>query len=228
MLSLIESLRWCAVDDIVYVLDTRAGEYFALDPGNSAAWVQLFQHSGSSALPNDGPLVAVLHRRGWLVDEAHTSVPRTAHRRWVGWTRFARAMPRLAAVYYLWCTQLALRTRGFERTYEWADRGPEAKLHPSVDKIERSLGYFRAAESLVFNPRGVMDCLPRSLALFAFLSMQGHSVRHVIGVRRYPFKAHAWVEQSGRKLLEMPTFGATPSSAPGRGVAEFVPIAILD
>jgi len=46
------------------------------------------------------------------------------------------------------------------------------------------------------------DCLPRTLALYRFLLSAGIPADHVIGVRQYPFEAHAWVEFEGRILFD--------------------------
>lgn len=40
-------------------------------------------------------------------------------------------------------------------------------------------------------------CLHRSAALVALLRVRGHAASLVIGVRKFPFLAHAWVELNG-------------------------------
>lgn len=36
--------------------------------------------------------------------------------------------------------------------------------------------------------------------------MAGIPADHIIGVRRFPFQAHAWVECTGRVLFDLPDF----------------------
>ena len=56
----------------------------------------------------------------------------------------------------------------------------------------------RAATRCYYRRR--LDCLPRALAIFVLLRRQGVPARLCIGVKRYPFGAHAWVECLGDVL----------------------------
>ncbi len=78
------------------------------------------------------------------------------------------------------------------------------------------MAVFLRAEHGFISRLGPRDCLPRSLALFSFLAGAGFAVTHVIGVQRYPFAAHAWVEHDGVKLLQV-----------AGSETDFTPIALL-
>ena len=71
----------------------------------------------------------------------------------------------------------------------------------------RAVSAFLAAENLYVSSRAPDDCLARSLALYRYLRSAGFPVVHVIGVRRIPFRGHAWVEYDGQVLLDKPLHG---------------------
>jgi hypothetical protein len=67
--------------------------------------------------------------------------------------------------------------------------------------LEEIVRPFLAAENFILFGRAPHDCLARSLALFRYLRWRGIPATHVIGIRRVPFIAHAWVEISGEGVL---------------------------
>jgi len=99
----------------------------------------------------------------------------------------------------------SLSVKGFARTYRDYACTPIPEESAQADRLlERALAAFRTAESFFLIKRAPTDCLPRSLALFRFLRSAGLAVEHRIGVRRFPFDAHAWVEHRGRVVLDNP------------------------
>jgi hypothetical protein len=52
--------------------------------------------------------------------------------------------------------------------------------------------------------QGRDDCLPRSFALAVALRRLGVDAQICFGVRKFPFLAHAWVEEGGRVVNESP------------------------
>ena len=50
--------------------------------------------------------------------------------------------------------------------------------------------------------RNRLDCLPRAMATYLLLLRRGVPTKLHIGVKRYPFAAHAWVECRGAVLGE--------------------------
>ena len=84
-----------------------------------------------------------------------------------------------------------------ERSVSTADAAPlEVQRHT----VRRALAAVRTATR--YYHRGRLDCLPRALATYLLLQRRGVSARLHIGVKRFPFAAHAWVECLGEVLDE--------------------------
>ena len=106
----------------------------------------------------------------------------------------------IRATFFMLATRRALRHAGFRATYSaMASRWPMAGAAPLTPAMLRAFGI---AENLFIARRAPRDCLLRSLSLFAFLRSANIPVDHVIGVRRFPFRAHAWVEHRGERLID--------------------------
>lgn len=189
-------LRWTRVDDCVFLLDLASGEYFGLDGEAAREWHSLLMTPGARL---DGRTdSAVIHhavRRGWLVDgsrvpeQAPPSQRQTSAQDW-----------RKNPLFNLLATNWSMRHRGFGKTYaRIVDLDRRSGLLPDAS-VRTLLADFHLSETLLVSRLGFRDCLPRSLALFAFLRANGVSARHRIGVKRFPFSAHAWVENEGRPL----------------------------
>jgi hypothetical protein len=73
---------------------------------------------------------------------------------------------------------------------------------PAARLASRAERAFSRAENLYLLRSAPRDCLPRSLALYRFLLSVGVPAEHCIGVQRFPFEAHAWVECGGRAVNE--------------------------
>ena len=91
---------------------------------------------------------------------------------------------------------------GFRRVCQlvrWCSRVPtdagSAARRPTVDRILEAV---RTATRYYFRRR--LDCLPRSLTIYVLLRRRGIPASFHIGVKRYPFGAHAWVECLGEVL----------------------------
>ena len=50
-----------------------------------------------------------------------------------------------------------------------------------------------------------LDCLPKALATHCLLLAQGVPAELCLGVKRYPFAGHAWVEVAGVRLDDSPS-----------------------
>ena len=98
---------------------------------------------------------------------------------------------------------VGFRVFGFPRVFVLVDRwGRRAGEVPALAfqrrTVRRTLGAVRAATRYYFRRR--LDCLPRSLAIYVLLRRQGVPATLRIGVKRFPFAAHAWVECLGEVL----------------------------
>jgi len=143
----------------------------------------LRQHDSSSAPPSDPP------------DSSTRSRPST--------------LPSASAWIALLRTRRMLARNGFGRAYSsLAALGkPPGQSAEAVD-LAAAMRAFTRAENLFWLARAPNDCLPRSMALYAFLLSEGIAASHVIGVRSAPFAAHAWVRAGGRPMLESEEWAA--------------------
>lgn len=104
-----------------------------------------------------------------------------------------------------------LRIAGFRRTYRVfataTARQPSARRGQAPDAASRRAEPARIAHSVsaaaAFLPWRAL-CLEQSLALCFLLHRRGHDAVVRLGVRPYPFRAHAWVEFDGIPLAESP------------------------
>jgi hypothetical protein len=104
-------------------------------------------------------------------------------------------------------TQRALARHGFRTTYERYALLPVGSDAPALGV---ALSAFIRAENFFVARRAPDDCLARSLALYRFLRSANVFAEHVIGVRRFPFAAHAWVECDGAPVLDDQFHSFTP------------------
>jgi hypothetical protein len=201
--------HWILIGDVVFILDARCGRYYGLDPGDTRAWLALVAgpDGGDGATPE---AIRTLHAasvaRGWV--GAGETPPGRAARAGGGVSALRAYICLLTAA---WLTRIG----GFARAYRWAQARGVARIAGGAD-LAVARREFARAEQFAVSRLGLEDCVPRSLALFVFLGGAGFSVRHCIGVRRYPFLAHAWVEHEGVDLLGSGTSG------------RFTPIATID
>lgn len=127
----------------------------------------------------------------------------------------------MIALVVLVLVKASLRTAGFRRSYRTfanaggrspsvGDRPADGALHrPTPAQVAHSVS--AAAALLPWRSR----CLEQSLALCFLLRRAGYDAAVRLGVRPYPFAAHAWVELDGIPLAESPehlhAFAAFPS-----------------
>lgn len=111
------------------------------------------------------------------------------------------------ALHAMLSTARAIRREGFTATYLRCDQLARGTDTEGADPGVRA---FRRAENFYLAARGSDDCLARSLALFRFLNGANIRADHVIGVCRFPFRAHAWVEIDGVPALQTSVADYTP------------------
>jgi hypothetical protein len=179
----------------VVVLDEARGDYVGLGPAQSALWRRLVEGDLGDEPQRDEEtrrLIDVMTARGWVGGARSSPVRLNKPARAPSWRR---------AVVCLSLAPLLLRMRGFRSAYGWARGAVRSDGSTETQDSSRALRAFAQAEH-GFVPRpDLADCLPRSLALFVFLAGAGLPAHHRIGVRRYPFSAHAWVEMEGDPVL---------------------------
>ena len=212
-------VRCTWVDDRIVILDLRAESYFALDPTASSMWRELTApyaaHEGLRRLEQryavePTQLAVDFHafakrcvEAEWLVDvePVPPPSPRATGRRRGRWPLTLRAWWTLLAI------TRSLAARGFASTYARLSRPQGAEAIPvdaQDELLSTAMRAFARAEHFVYLKRAPADCLPRSLALFEFLRSLGLTVDHRIGVRQFPFAAHAWTEYRGHVVHDDP------------------------
>ena len=199
------SIRWVQIEDAIFILDLRLGQYFALGPEHVDPWLALMGRFPASAPPPAAveSLRQQVLSSGWLTP-AQQAVPPSAPSR-------AKPVRRFRVVHAFGCMagcMVALRVLGFQRTYSTVQRlAGRTTSTANASDIHTHLQLFQTAESFFFSHKRLEDCLPRSLALFLYLRRSGLPAEHHIGIRRYPFGAHAWVKACGIDLQRAVTHG---------------------
>ena len=94
---------------------------------------------------------------------------------------------------------LLVGTRGFNAVYRRVKRWPVSKRQVPSDAIGLVLSAVDRA--CVLYPHRAM-CLHRSAVITCMLRTLGVSAVMIIGARKIPFRAHAWVEVSGTPINE--------------------------
>ena len=98
---------------------------------------------------------------------------------------------------------LGFRVFGFPRVFLFVDRwGRRSVDAASVAAqrltVDRAIEAVRTATRYYYRRR--LDCLPRAVAVYVLLRCRGVPATLRIGVKRFPFGAHAWVECLGEVI----------------------------
>jgi hypothetical protein len=223
-------IRHAEVDGRRVLLDLRVGTYSVLDDVATVMWSAMIGERGWAGARQeligryavdggrlDGDYAAF---RARCAEDGLTGAPEAMANAHPTAVKARGAVSgSLRAVRILYETRYRLLRHGFAETYRrYAALGPVRGRGRLDDELRR----FRRAEHLFVAREAPNDCLVRSLSLFRYLRDAGVSADHVIGVRRVPFQAHAWVESGGEPLLDLPERcgGYTPIArlecAPGR------------
>lgn len=224
-LAVCDHIRFCDVHGRIILLDLCDGEYSIFDETATFLWdlVRLCPSVDGAAaeFARNFAITPTQSRNDLIafVDECvsrrflTTQIQKVRQRCTMQSVR--KPMTLLHAWLCLREARKSLRKRGFAQTY-WEHMhlrfaGPTLSFDMD-SRVENCLRVFRRAENGFSGRNADLDCLPRSLALHRFLLAGGVAVDHCIGVRRFPFGAHAWVEVSGRPIYDSPEFveGFTP------------------
>jgi len=214
------TIRYGELDGLVVVLDLTTQNYFVLNEGATRIWNTILENDGDvvkateilSALPSaqsgevasqPNAVISDCLARGFLTTGQLAVAARDGVR------PLANGTPHFLGCRAWWIlasVSLSLHIRGFTRTYcECAQIRSCGAVAPyaSDNLLSKAQAAFLRAENFIWLPGAPDDCLPRSLALFRFLRSLGLPVIHRIGGRRFPaFVMHAWVEYSGKVLLD--------------------------
>lgn len=93
--------------------------------------------------------------------------------------------------------KVALRIAGFQRTLRWIEGRVRQVPTRAMARPEHIIEAQRAVAMAAALYPGRALCLEQSLALYYFLRCAGIGARLRLGVKPYPFEAHAWVEHDG-------------------------------
>jgi hypothetical protein len=110
-------------------------------------------------------------------------------------------LPAIKAYSFLVLFDLYLQRGSFEALYCKIRDFPVAQNKSESDAIETLCSAVDMA--CIWYPKEVL-CLQRSAATTCLLRKSGIPARMIIGARRMPFKAHAWVEVNGNVVNDKP------------------------
>jgi Transglutaminase-like superfamily/Coenzyme PQQ synthesis protein D (PqqD) len=210
-------IRYRQIDGCGVILDIANQRYSVLDETGTAMWTCLTGEADAAmrvqqwAREFDVPaeqIVAAFDefaasclKKGFL-HEGKGAESRQVACQGAAPPKLLRHLPKFVLAFLaLTHTAASLKFRGFNKTYrQWPETRALKPPSASASGAE-ILRPFLLAENVFFFGRAPHDCLVRSLALFRFLRWRGIPAVHVIGVRRVPFLAHAWVEVAGEGVL---------------------------
>lgn len=118
-------------------------------------------------------------------------------------SRLARLSLRLSATSIVLFTQVVLKVFGFDRVYALASKVPT--VGATTDDVDRQARIDRLFTAIERACRPICRrdyCVQRAASAATLLRLHGHEAVIVIGVRRPPFEAHAWVEVDGAPVVE--------------------------
>jgi hypothetical protein len=206
------------IEGFVVILDLVTEAYYMFDPVAAAMWKALLESDNDNeALDAVQNRFAVERVRLQTDLEAfkrrcveHGFLQEKESKRRIDSLRYVEARQAKCLVLRAWWalfrTVRSLSTHGFARTYQEYSRIPIPKENSSDhDLLKPTIAAFTTAENFFLMKSAPKDCVPRSLALFRFLRLAGLPVEHCIGVRRFPFAAHGWVEYRGHVVQDDPS-----------------------
>ena len=102
---------------------------------------------------------------------------------------------------------LGLKVWGYEKVLDFVVRRSSRKTRRTPAEVDpKILVHSEDAMTAVrrYYYRKQKDCLPRALTTFYLLRGQGVPVSYRLGVKKFPFAAHSWVEFEGRVVNDLP------------------------
>ena len=117
--------------------------------------------------------------------------------------KFSQSWAAVQAFLIFFALDVGILLFGFPRVYQFVQsrsRVPNAVGAPVRRRVIcRTVEAVRTATRYYYRRR--RDCLPRALTACLLLWRSGVPATLRIGVKRFPFGAHAWVECDGQRVL---------------------------
>lgn len=213
------SIRYVLIDERVVLLDLRSGKYLLLDNTASQMWKSIF------TLPTYNECITKLADHFKIEcnrckEELNDFIEYCNQNGYIKTTiendtclikpnkKFS-----LPTVLHAWLcifhTKRSITRSGFPAVYKSQNRIKDTYINETTSNYEllsKSLVAYRRAENFFSIKDTKIDCLPRSMSLYRFLISVGLKVTHTIGVQRFPFSAHAWVEFEGKAISDSQSF----------------------
>jgi hypothetical protein len=124
-------------------------------------------------------------------------------------SRLAWASSSLFATMTVLIAHVVLKGVGFEKVYTLASRVPTLRRAPQADRQAQLDLVFATVDRACSRICRYSYCVQRASSAATLLRLRGYPAVIVIGVRRPPFEAHAWVE------VEAVPIGETPEGLAG-------------
>ncbi|HYG61716.1 MAG TPA: lasso peptide biosynthesis B2 protein [Thermoanaerobaculia bacterium] len=224
-----EHVRSSTGEEGTVLLDLRSGKYFALNAVGGLLWESMAAGASRSVLvqrlaerfpevPADrlghdaDALLSQLLAKGLLRprtgpgDEKEAPAPRPVFQPvWKDGSALeaATASPFWVPIAFLalLASDFILQVLGFSRFHGLVRRIPTRPAAASAARAQRIVRSVDRASAFYFKRAW---CLQRSAVTAGLLRLSGLPARLVIGARRVPFYAHAWVELDGRVVNDRP------------------------
>ncbi len=186
-----DGVHFCLLGERSIFLDIERDRYFAASPETTRALVRAI--NGTSILGSDEAKLQPLLNEGLLCVTRDLSSPlgeaiaTAATRDLTGTGTPALGLTCLATILQL-RAQHELRRGGLAAVI-----ARRMHVQPSVrSRAIEDLAAANRGSDLIISPN--QRCLMKSLGLFDLLVRCGHRPNFIMGVRDYPFTAHAWVQ----------------------------------
>ncbi len=186
-----DGVHFCLLGERSIFLDVARDRYFGASPETTRALIRAID--GTSILGSDEAKLQPLLNEGLLCVTLHPARPLaetlavTAVRDLIGEGAAPLGLTCLAIVLQL-RAQHELRRRGLGTVI-----GKLMHIQPGTRfrAIEQVAAAHRASD-LIISPH--QRCLMKAVGLFDLLVRSGHRPDFIMGVRDYPFTAHAWIQ----------------------------------
>lgn len=111
------------------------------------------------------------------------------------------------AYYLLFIIDWRLKSHSFEAVLQWLNdksRGARPLRDLDADRIAIQQVRDAIGRATKFYYRTRRDCLPNAMLAYYLMKKRGIAVKFCIGVTKFPFKGHAWVEYEGKVVYTTP------------------------